>query len=112
MTTQNCRRLRANWYQYLKTAFSSAMLRFGKFKLKTMAGKLTAELKEIIQQLSENNFQHLPIHTNHLLALGKLAPNHQDPFDRMLIAQAIHEPMHLLTHDKQLSHYSELVILV
>lgn len=77
-----------------------------------MAGKLTVELKDILQQFAENNFQHLPIHANHLLALGKLPPHHQDPFDRMLIAQAMHEPMHLLTHDKQLSHYSELVILV
>lgn len=81
-------------------------------QIKAMAGKLTANLQDIIQQLPENNFQQLPIHANHLLALGMLPPHHQDPFDRMLIAQAIHEPMHLLTHDKQLSNYSELVILV
>jgi PIN domain nuclease of toxin-antitoxin system len=81
-------------------------------QIKAMAGKLTANLQDIIQQLPENNFQQLPIHANHLLALGFLPPHHQDPFDRMLIAQAIHEPMHLLTHDQQLSNYSELVVLV
>jgi PIN domain nuclease of toxin-antitoxin system len=81
-------------------------------QIKAMAGKLSANLQNIIQQLPENIFQQLPIHANHLLTLGKLPPHHQDPFDRMLIAQAIHEPMHLLTHDKQLSNYSELVILV
>jgi PIN domain nuclease of toxin-antitoxin system len=81
-------------------------------QIKAMAGKLTANLQDILQQLPENNFQQLPIHANHLLTLGKLPPYHQDPFDRMLIAQAIHEPMHLLTHDKQLSNYSELMILV
>lgn len=77
-----------------------------------MAGKLKADLKTIIKQLPENNFQQLPIHTNHLLALGKLPPHHQDPFDRMLITQALHEPMHLLTHDSNLSRYSELVVWV
>jgi PIN domain nuclease of toxin-antitoxin system len=81
-------------------------------QIKAMAGKLKADLQAIIQQLPENNFQQFPIHANHLLALGKLPPHHQDPFDRMLIAQAIHEPMHLLTHDKNLTRYSELVILV
>ena len=81
-------------------------------QIKAMAGRLTANLQDIIQQLPENHFQQLPIHTNHLLALGMLPLHHQDPFDRMLIAQASHEPMHLLTHDQQLGNYSELVILV
>jgi PIN domain nuclease of toxin-antitoxin system len=53
----------------------------------------TGRLKAIIQQP--------PIQANHLLALGKLTQYHQDPFDRMLIAQAINEPMHLLTHEKK-----------
>lgn len=81
-------------------------------QIKAMAGKLTANLQDIIQQLPENNFQQLPIQPNHLLTLGTLPLHHQDPFDRMLVAQASHEPMHLLTHDKKLSSYSELVILV
>jgi PIN domain nuclease of toxin-antitoxin system len=81
-------------------------------QIKAMAGKLTANLKDIIQQLPETNFLQLPIQTSHLLALGKLPLHHQDPFDRMLIAQAMCEPMHLLTHDIQLSHYSDLVVLV
>jgi PIN domain nuclease of toxin-antitoxin system len=38
--------------------------------------------------------------------------HHADPFDRLLIAQAISEPLHLLTVDPQLKPYSELVILV
>lgn len=47
-------------------------------QIKAMAGKITANPQDIIQQL--------PIHPNHLLALGTLPPHHQDPFDRMLIA--------------------------
>jgi PIN domain nuclease of toxin-antitoxin system len=38
--------------------------------------------------------------------------HHADPFDRILIAQAISEPLHLVTVDPQLKQYSELVILV
>jgi PIN domain nuclease of toxin-antitoxin system len=37
---------------------------------------------------------------------------HGDPFDRLLIAQAISEPLHLITADTQLKQYSELVIQV
>jgi PIN domain nuclease of toxin-antitoxin system len=38
--------------------------------------------------------------------------HHADPFDRLLIAQAMHLPARLLTVDKQLAPYSELVTLV
>jgi PIN domain nuclease of toxin-antitoxin system len=38
--------------------------------------------------------------------------HHADPFDRLLIAQAMSEPLHLLTADAQLRQYSDLVIQV
>jgi len=81
-------------------------------QIKIMTGKLNANVETLIQQLSENNFQQFPIHTNHILALAKLPPHHQDPFDRMLVSQAINEPLHLITHDKKISLYSESIILV
>ena len=37
--------------------------------------------------------------------------HHRDPFDRLLIAQAIHEPLHLLTVDATLGKYTELVLM-
>lgn len=81
-------------------------------QIKVMTGKLNVDLAAIIQQLSENNFQQLPSHTNHILILAKLPPHHQDPFDRMLVSQALSEPLHLITHDKSVSRYSESIILV
>jgi PIN domain nuclease of toxin-antitoxin system len=42
----------------------------------------------------------------------KLPPLHGDPFDRLLIAQAMSEPPHLITTDERLKQYSELVVLV
>jgi len=81
-------------------------------QIKVMTGKLHADLKAIIEQLPVNDFQELPSHADHIIALSELPSYHQDPFDRMLIAQAISEPLHLLTHDKNVSLYSESIILV
>lgn len=81
-------------------------------QIKVMTGKLHADLKAITDQLPINDFLELPSHLDHILALSQLPPYHQDPFDRMLIAQAISEPLHLLTHDKNVSLYSESIILV
>ena len=77
-----------------------------------MTGKLRADLDAILKQLPENNFIELPSRTNHIIALSQLPMHHQDPFDRMLIAQAISEPLHLITHDKNVALYSDLILLV
>lgn len=42
----------------------------------------------------------------------KLPTHHSDPFDRILVAQAMTHPMCLLTHDKKLSTYGDFVIMV
>lgn len=81
-------------------------------QIKNMSGKLNANVETIIQQLPINNFQQFPIHTDHILCLAKLPPHHQDPFDRMLVSQALSEPLHLITHDKNVSLYSESIVLV
>ncbi|MEI6145500.1 MAG: type II toxin-antitoxin system VapC family toxin [Methylococcales bacterium] len=81
-------------------------------QIKVMTGKLEVDLNNLISQLPQNNFLQLPSHTDHILCLAKLPPYHQDPFDRMLIAQALSEPLNLITHDKYVAMYSESIILV
>ncbi|MBR5941094.1 MAG: type II toxin-antitoxin system VapC family toxin, partial [Neisseriaceae bacterium] len=54
----------------------------------------------------------LPIKLEHITATETLPDIHKDPFDRLLIAQAISEPMRFLTHDEKLVKYSELVEFV
>ena len=81
-------------------------------QIKVMTGKIQVDLSRLIAQLSQNNFIQLTSHTDHILQLAKLPPYHQDPFDRMLIAQALSEPLKLVTHDKYVSMYSESIILV
>lgn len=57
-------------------------------------------------------YRFLPIEPEHAAAVETLPPHHQDPFDRLLIAQAQVEPMRLLSHDAHLARYGELVVPV
>lgn len=59
-----------------------------------------------------SNFRALPITAAHTLAVEGLPPHHADPFDRLLVAQALTEPMHLVTHDAALAAYGDLVVTV
>jgi PIN domain nuclease of toxin-antitoxin system len=54
----------------------------------------------------------IDITTAHAAAVETLPPLHQDPFDRMLVAQALTEPLRLLTHDPAVAAYDRSVILV
>ncbi|MBK9654388.1 MAG: type II toxin-antitoxin system VapC family toxin [Rhodanobacteraceae bacterium] len=54
----------------------------------------------------------LPIVNAHIALLETLPPHHADPFDRLLVAQALAEPLRLLTHDDKLRAYSDNIILV
>lgn len=55
--------------------------------------------------LLDNGYSELPIHSAHTLAIETLAPIHKDPFDRLLIAQAITEGITLLTNDATVAQY-------
>jgi PIN domain nuclease of toxin-antitoxin system len=80
--------------------------------IKTSKGKLRANLHEVSSQIEVDGFIVLPIAAYHVLTFSQLPRYHGDPFDRMLVAQVLSEPMRLLTHDTTLLSYSELVMLV
>ncbi|MCX4027248.1 type II toxin-antitoxin system VapC family toxin [Endozoicomonas sp. SM1973] len=77
--------------------------------IKIGQGKLEADLKELRWAAKESGFIELSVKGEHTEALLQLPPIHKDPFDRLLVAQAITEPMKLLTADNKLSDYSELI---
>lgn len=54
----------------------------------------------------------LPISPQHAAAVEALPPLHADPFDRLLIAQALAEPLRLVTHDQTLARYGEPIIYI
>lgn len=56
--------------------------------------------------LLDNGYTEVPITSAHAVAIDGLAPLHRDPFDRLLLAQALTEGVTLLTTDAQLARYS------
>lgn len=59
----------------------------------------------ILEQLTANRFVPLPITMQHALLLRKLPMLHRDPFDRLLVAQAILEDAPLLSADRLIAQY-------
>jgi len=57
------------------------------------------------RSLLDNGYRELPIGSEHAVATDALPPLHKDPFDRMLIAQAMAEGMILLTADETVAAY-------
>ena len=64
---------------------------------------------EIVQAALDTGFTELAVRSNAAALVGRLPLLHRDPFDRVLVAQAILEPATLYTADQQLVPYSELV---
>jgi PIN domain nuclease of toxin-antitoxin system len=52
----------------------------------------------------------LPIEQRHVLRVARLPQHHRDPFDRILIAQALAEDMTLITADKQVAMYEARIV--
>lgn len=80
--------------------------------IKASLGKLRVDQDRLVEQLQAAGFEPLSITWAHAEAVRHLPDIHRDPFDRMLIAQAVSEPLKLMTADKVLAQYSELVIPV
>jgi len=59
--------------------------------------------------LLDNSYGELPITSEHAIAVASLPPLHKDPFDRVLVAQAMVEGMTLLTSDSVVAQYGEPV---
>lgn len=64
---------------------------------------------EVLAEALDIGFTETPIHSAVAATVGTLPLLHRDPFDRLLIAQAIAEPALLFTADRQLAGYSDLV---
>ena len=80
--------------------------------IKAGTGKLKVDLDRLDECLREQAFSPLPVTWAHASSLRALPPIHGDPFDRMLIAQAVSGSLQLLTHDTLLKRYSSLVTVV
>lgn len=66
---------------------------------------------ELAGEMRDAGVELLPLAPEHAFAVEFLPMHHRDPFDRLLVAQAIHEPLRLLTGDAVLARYSDTVIV-
>jgi PIN domain nuclease of toxin-antitoxin system len=80
--------------------------------IKVGLGKLDADVDLLVSEIEASGFTELPVKAVHAAMVRNLPDIHRDPFDRLLIAQALIEPLRLLTSDGHLSKYSDLVIQV
>lgn len=72
--------------------------------IKKALGKLAAP-DDLAEQIDEGGFTELPVTIAHGIAAGALPRHHEDPFDRMLIAQSRIEGLTVVTRDKRFEQY-------
>lgn len=89
--------------------FSAASIWELAIKLQIQRISLTVTPAEIASAATRMGFDELAVTAAHAARVRQLPLHHRDPFDRMLIAQAMHEPTRLLTADRVLGQYSDLV---
>ena len=80
---------------------------FWELSIKARIGKFDALGSSLIDEALRAGFAVLQVQSNHLSALEQLerVPNHNDPFDHLIVAQAMAESATLITNDKQLQRY-------
>ena len=80
-------------------------------RIKESLGKVSVP-NNFTETLTEESFEKLPITFQHADAVRELKSHHRDPFDRMLIAQAVVEGLTLVSHDRIIAKYNIDHILV
>jgi PIN domain nuclease of toxin-antitoxin system len=78
--------------------------------IKRALGKLDAP-DNLAEVIAANGFQPLSISIAHAHAVRSLPLHHRDPFDRMLIAQSLHEGLRLVSRDPQFAAYGTPLIV-
>jgi PIN domain nuclease of toxin-antitoxin system len=73
--------------------------------IKSGLGKLSFPLDRLAAVIDDAGFSEVPVTSAHALELRHLPLLHRDPFDRLLIAQARHERLTLVTHDADIRRY-------
>jgi PIN domain nuclease of toxin-antitoxin system len=80
--------------------------------IKHALGRLDVDLARLPATFAATGFRELPLTWLDAITVRTLPPIHKDPFDRALVAQAMTNRLHLMTTDKRLAGYSDLVEVV
>ncbi len=92
--------------------FSTASLWETAIKSALKRPDFSIEVGQLRAGLLANGYREIAVEGRHVLAFRDLKPLHRDPFDRLLVAQARSEGMTLLTSDRQLAAYGDMVRFV
>jgi PIN domain nuclease of toxin-antitoxin system len=75
-------------------------------EIKRGLGRIDVDTRELIREVSQTEgFRMLEVRPTHVLTLGTLPLLHEDPFDRMLIAQAVRDRLTLVSRDEAIHRY-------
>ncbi len=80
--------------------------------IKQRLGKIRVSPSDLLAGIEEAGFIELPVRSVHAARVAELELIHTDPFDRLLVAQAMVEPLQLLTVDAMLGQYTDLVTVI
>lgn len=83
---------------------------FWEIAIKIGIGKLRADIGEVLTAIRERGLDELGLEPSHLTTLAALERRHRDPFDHMLIAQAIVEGATLMSEDRRMREYPVAVV--
>ncbi len=75
-------------------------------------GDMPISGQDAMRYFNEAGYRFLAIEAEHAIAVEDLPLHHHDPFDRILVAQALVEPMRLMTHDSLVAVYSDTIIKI
>jgi PIN domain nuclease of toxin-antitoxin system len=67
---------------------------------------------DLAERVRDMGFRELPVTHAHAIAAGRLPPHHRDPFDRMLVAQAVTEGLTLVSRDESIALYDVDILKV
>lgn len=73
--------------------------------------KLIVNLEEVKTEIVKNNFEILPLDFEHIIELTNLEQIHKDPFDRIIISQAISEKCTIVSKDSNFDFYNNVNVL-
>lgn len=75
-------------------------------------GDMPVASQDAVRYFRESGYRFLAVEAEHAVAVEDLPAHHNDPFDRILVAQALIEPMRLMTHDALVARYSDTIIKI
>lgn len=76
--------------------------------IKRMLGRIVVDVDAVLSSIVADGFGELPVQFGHTLTVQSLPRRHDDPFDRILIAQSIADGRRLVTTDRSILEYADV----